>query len=312
MLHFDAQAITTASPFAALVPALRQAFAVGATVPPRQVLAIDDATGQALGTTLVMPAWRAGGCYGVKVVNVYPGNSARGLSSLQASYTLFDASTGVPLATFDGAELTSRRTVAASALAAQMLAREDVRVQLVVGSGRLAALLPAAMRAVRPSIEQVWVWNHRRQGAEQLAEKLRRQGVDARACEDLQAAVRQADLVSCATLSARALVQGEWLRPGTHLDLIGAFTPAMRECDGAAVQRSRVFIDTEEALAKAGDLLQAIAESRFAPEQLQGTLQQLCRAERGGRSSPQEITLFKSVGTALEDLAAAELVWARR
>ncbi len=312
MLHFDAQAITSAAPFAALVPALRQAFAEGATVPPRQVLAIDDAAGQALGTTLLMPAWRAGGCYGVKVVNVYPGNSARGLSSLQASYTLFDASTGVPLATFDGAELTSRRTVAASALAAQMLARDEARVHLVVGAGRLAALLPAAMRAVRPSIEQLWVWNHRQHGAEQLAEQLRRQGIDARACAGLEAAVREADIVSGATLSASALVQGAWLRPGTHLDLIGAFTPAMRECDAAAVQRARVFIDTEEALAKAGDLLQAIAEGGFTPAQLQGTLQQLCRGERGGRSSADEITLFKSVGTALEDLAAAELVWARR
>lgn len=312
MRHFDADALRSRTPFPALVAALHDAFAQGATVPPRQVLPIPDANGQALGTTLLMPAWRAGGCYGVKIVNVYPGNSRLGLSSLHASYTLFDATTGAPLATMDGSELTTRRTVAASALAASWLAREDVRTLLVVGSGRLARLLPQAMRAVRPGLERFLVWNHRAEGAHRLVAELRGEGLLAEPCGELSRAVMQADIISCATLATEALVRGAWLRPGTHLDLIGAFTPQMRECDATAVARARVFIDTDEALAKAGDLLAAITEGAFANERVQGRLAELARGERAGRQNADEVTLFKSVGTALEDLAAAELVWARR
>jgi ornithine cyclodeaminase len=312
MRHFDARAVTTASPFPALVAALRQAFADGCEVPPRQVLAISDASGQPCGTTLLMPAWRRGGCYGVKIVNVFPGNGAQGLSALHATYTLFDAATGVPLAGFDGSELTSRRTVAASALAASMLAREDARCLLVVGAGRLANLLPEAMRAVRPGLDRILVWNHRGDRAAQLAAALRQRGLTAQAAGDLRAAVGQADIVSCATLSEVALVQGAWLRPGTHLDLIGAFTPSMRECDSTAVASARVFVDGDEALAKGGDLVQAISEGAFSAGDVCGTLRQLCRGEVAGRGDDHQVTLFKSVGTALEDLAAAELIWSHR
>jgi ornithine cyclodeaminase len=124
---------------------------------------------------------------------------------------------------------------------------------------------------------------------------------------DLPAAVRSAHIVSCATLATSPLVLGAWLAPGTHLDLIGSFTPAMREADGACFAHSHVFVDTDEALAKSGDVLQAVAEGHFTPAQLRATLAQLCRGERPGRQQADEITLFKSVGTALEDLAAAEL-----
>ena len=127
---------------------------------------------------------------------------------------------------------------------------------------------------------------------------------------DLAAAVRQADIVSCATLSREPLVHGEWLRPGTHLDLIGGFTPAMREADDAAVRRSRVFIDTDAALAEAGDLIDPIAHGALRREDVAGSLYSLCRGEAAGRRDATEITLFKSVGSALEDLAAAGLAYA--
>lgn len=306
MLHFDAQATAARLPYPALIEALRQMFASGCTVPPRHVHTL------AQGATLLMPAWREGGGYGVKVVNVFPGNTAVGLPSLHASYTLFDAATGALRASLDGTVLTTRRTVAASALAASFLAREDAATLLVVGSGRLAAELPAAMRAVRPGLRHFRVWNHRAEGAQALAAQWRAAGLEAQAVADLPAAVAEADIVSCATLSTTPLVHGAWLAPGSHLDLMGAFTPQMRECDGAALAGARVCIDTDEALAKAGDLLQAIAEGRFAATQVHARLAELCRGEQPGRQQTVERSVFKSVGTALEDLAAAELVWSLR
>jgi ornithine cyclodeaminase len=213
----------------------------------------------------------------------------------------------VTLALLDGSELTARRTAAASALASDYLARPDAHTLLLVGAGRVGSLMSDALRVVRPGIRRVAVWNRSPAGAETLAASLRQQGHAAQAVLDLEAAAREADIVSCATLSTAALVCGEWLQPGTHLDLIGSFTPAMREADGACLARGRVFVDTEEALAKSGDVLSAIAEGHFDSAQLQATLAQLCRGQRAGRVSAGEITVFKAVGTALADLAAAEL-----
>lgn len=305
MLQLDAAALRQRLPLDALVQALRAMFAAGCEVPLRQTLPIGN-----LGTVLVMPAWQPGRHFGIKTITIFPGNSAAGLPGLHAVYLLFDARTGLPLALMDGSELTSRRTAAASALAAGFLARDDAQHLLLLGAGRVASLLPAAMRCVRPGLTRVTVWNRSAAGAQALVARLRAEGLQAEVAGDLQAAVRQADIVSCATLSTTALVQGDWLAPGTHLDLIGSFTPAMREADGECLARGRVFVDTEEALAKAGDVLQAMAEGHFQPAQLQATLAQLCRGERGGRASAGEITVFKSVGTALEDLAAAELALA--
>jgi ornithine cyclodeaminase len=240
-------------------------------------------------------------------VNIFPGNRARGLPALHAVYALFDASTGVPLALLDGSELTARRTAAASALASGLLARPDARSLLLVGAGRVGTLMSGALLAVRPGIERIAVWNRSPAGAQALAATLRSQGHAAQAVSDLETAVRQADIISCATLATAALVHGDWLQPGTHLDLIGSFTPAMREADGRCLARGRVFVDTTEALAKSGDLLSAIAEGHFDATRLQATLAQLCRGERAGRNQADEITVFKAVGTALADLAAAEL-----
>ncbi len=306
MLHLDATATAAPLGWPDLIAALRGAFAEGRVVPLRHTHRIADPAGTG-GTLLLMPAWQPGRWLGLKTVGIFPGNGARGLPGLHSTYTLFDATTGVPLALLDGDVITSRRTAAASALAASFLAREDATTLLVLGSGRVASLLPGAMRCAR-TIERVLVWNHRPDGAQALARQWCNEGIDAQAVTDLQAAVAEADIVSCATLATAALLRGQWLREGTHLDLIGSFTPQMRESDGTCFARSRIFVDTEEALVKSGDVLGAIAEGRFDPAQLQGTLAQLCRGDVEGRRSAREITLFKSVGNALEDLAAAELV----
>ena len=303
MQLIDAATTRRHLPFAALIDALRALFVAGCELPLRSTHAIGDT-----GTLLLMPAWRAGARLGIKTVTIFPGNSALGLPGLHSTYLLFDAATGVPLAQLDGNEITSRRTAAAAALAASYLAREDARRLLILGSGRVAARLAEAMHAVRP-IDTVTVWNHRPASAQTLAAELRGAGFAACATDDLEHAVAQADIVSCATLSTAALVRGAWLRPGTHLDLIGSFTPQMREADAECFARSRVFVDTPEALSKSGDVLQAIAAGAFGATQLQGALAELCAGTRAGRLSATECTLFKAVGSALEDLAAAELVW---
>lgn len=305
MRSFDAAATHARLPMGALVAALRAMAVEGCMVPARQVHALGE--GDAAGRLLIMAAWQAGRRLGIKSVTVFPANRARGLPSLHAVYTLFDAATGESLAQIDGSALTSRRTAAVSALAASHLARADAARLLVVGAGRVASLIPAAMAAVRP-IAQVQVWNHRGEGARALVRSLREQGVRADAVDDLQAAVRGADIVSCATLATQPLICGDWLQPGTHLDLIGSFAPEMREADSACVARAGVWIDQDEALVKAGDLLQAIAEGAFTREALQGTLEQLCRGQCSGRDGAREITLFKSVGSAWQDLAAARLL----
>jgi len=302
MRQFDLEATARRLDFPPLIAALERQFVEGCEVPARHVHAVGDAL-----TALVMPAWQPGRYFGLKVVNVAPGNAARGLPGLFATYQLFDATTGAPLAAIDGGELTARRTAAASALAASRLARADARRQLIVGAGRVGGLLAPAMRAVR-AIDDVAVWSRDPAAAARLAAALAAAGHPARAVADLASAVADADIVSCATLATEPLVRGAWLAPGSHLDLIGGFTPAMREADDACLAGAHVWIDTAEALAKAGDLLQPIASGALKREDVRGTLADLCAAPAPARD-PATRTVFKSVGTALEDLAAAILVY---
>lgn len=301
MKQFDARATRRALPFGALIAALDDLFVAGCEVPARHVHSIG---GQ--GTVLIMPAW-AGRYMGIKTVNIFPANAARGQPALFSTYILYDAASGEPLAQIDGNEITARRTAAASALAARFLARDDAGRLLVVGSGRVARLLPHAYREVR-AIGEVTVWSRDHGAASRLAAELSADGFDAHASADLEAAARRADIVSCATLATEPLIRGEWLQQGSHLDLIGGFTPQMREADDACFAGARVFVDTAEALQKSGDLLGPIARGVLAPSDVCATLEALCRGQHGGRGDARERTVFKSVGTALEDLAAAMLV----
>ena len=312
MLFFDAEATRAALPFEQLIPALRALFASGCVVPARhvhQIAAAGADTPSAAGlTSLIMPAWLPGHFYGIKTVNIAPGNTALGLPGLHSSYLLFDAQTGVPLAWIDGNPITARRTAAASALAASWLAVPDANHLLLVGAGQVARLLPEAMRVVRP-IRRVTVWARSWGQATALARALCAQGFEASLADDLAAAVAVADIVSCATLATSPLLQGRWLRAGSHLDLIGSFTPAMREADDACFAGAGLYLDTEEALTKSGDLIGPMARGVFGAGDVRGSLASLARGESSGRRDGTERTVFKSVGTALEDLAAAMLVY---
>ena len=295
---YDAAAVDAALPFDRLVPALQAAFAappgLAAESPARHRHALP---GNAV--LLLMPAWTPR-WLGTKLVTVHPGNASRGLGAVHATYVLSDAETGAPVAILDGDALTGRRTAAASALAASFLAARGASRLLLLGAGRVAALLPAAHQSVRP-IREVMVWNRGAERRDGLVAALRGQGFEARAVEDLAAAVGEADIVSAATLANEPLIRGEWLRGGQHVDLVGAYMPGMREADHGTMERARVYADTETALAECGEL------AGWGAEDLCGTLFSLTKTPVS-RHDPGQVTVFKSVGTALEDLAAATLV----
>jgi alanine dehydrogenase len=303
----DAETVHRLLDFPSLIEALRAMFRDGCEVPLRHHHAIPASTaGDSDGTLLLMPAWRAGGSLGVKIVTVFPDNARRSLPAVHGTYLLLDAATGVPAAMLDGTALTLRRTAAASALAASYLARTDSAVHLMVGTGALAPHLVAAHAAVRP-IRQALVWGRDPKKAAALAARLEADGIAASPVADLAAAASMADIVTCATLAREPLIRGGWLKPGAHLDLVGGYTPEMREADDAAVTRARVFVDTEAALHEAGDVVQPLHSGVLPRERIAGDLFGLCREQHPGRGDDAEITLFKSVGTALEDLAAAQL-----
>ena len=244
---------------------------------------------------------------GVKVVTVFPDNASRDAPAVFGTYLLMSAETGVPVAILDGTELTLRRTAAASALASTYLSREDSKCLLMVGTGNLAPHLIMAHATARP-LERVLVWGRRREAAEALVELLGGAAFDIAVAPDLESIVGEVDIISCATLAAHPLVVGEHLRAGQHLDLVGAFRPDMREADTAALVRSEIFVDTRAgAFSEAGEIVQDLASGAIAESDIRAEMRDLCSGKSAGRKSPESITLFKSVGTALEDLAAAEL-----
>lgn len=308
MLVLDREQTADALDWGFLIKAIETMFRSECVMPVRHHhhVEVPDA---AAATLLLMPAWVPGRYVGVKLVSVYPDNHLRGLPAIHGSYLLTSGETGQMLAVLDGGELTARRTAAASALAASYLAHRDARRLLVVGTGRLSLNLAQAHSRVRP-IEHVSIWGRSRAKAEEAVAEARKLGIGAMVCEDLETAARDADIISCATLSSEPIIRGAWLKPGAHLDLIGAFKPTMRESDDEAVSRASVFVDTRAgALAEAGDILQPIASGRFSADAIRGDLFELAGGTVEGRRKDDEVTLFKSVGAALEDLAGAILAY---
>jgi alanine dehydrogenase len=302
LLHLDRAALAARLDRGTLINRLERAFGAECSIPVRQ--SYDVGSGK---TLLLMPGWRENGGIGVKLVTVFADNAIRSLPAVHACYVLFDADTGAPRAMLDGNELTLRRTGAASALAAKYLARPDSERLLMVGTGELAPHVVLSHATVRP-IKAVRIWGRRIEKARETAAALGGQGFSVEACDDLQSAVEWADIVSCATLSQTPLIAGRWLRPGQHLDLIGAFRPNMREADDEAMTKADLYVDTRAgALAEAGEFVQSLAAGSIELADVKGELSELVRGTAPGRSSPDAITLFKSVGTAIEDLAAAEL-----
>ena len=305
MRFYSAEQVHSALSLPALADAIAEAFGAGTSAPLRHAHGLS-----ATDSLLLMPAWSAGqgGAIGVKLVTVLPNNRARGLSTVNALYVLFDRESGEPRAVIDGEALTLRRTATASLLAARYLARSDACNVLVVGTGRLARFMAQAHCAGR-DVERLLIWGRNAEHAQALSSTLRTEGLPAETAADLEHAVGASHIVSCATTATSPIVHGAWLAPGTHLDLVGAFKRDMREVDDAAVARAHVYVDTYAgALAEAADVIEPIERGVIAREDVRGELAELVTGAVRGRSESGDITLFKSVGTAIEDLAAAQLL----
>jgi alanine dehydrogenase len=302
MKWISAAELAAYAPYKDIVEALRQGFKEDVQTPLRPVYETSNVT-----TLLLMPAWSKA-FTGLKTVTVKTDNPNLGHPTVQGAYLLIDNVTGTPVAIMDGTELTRRRTAAAGALAADYLARKDSSTLLLIGAGALGRHFAHAHAAVRP-IKTVLIYNRTPLKSQALADELTADGFEAHSVLDLEKAMGEADIISGITSSTEAIIKGAWLKPGTHIDLAGAFKPSMRETDAKAVGLSRVYVDTRHgAEVEAGDLIQARSEGQFEFDRIQADLFELCGGTKLGRKTDAEITLFKSCGTALEDLATAVMV----
>ena len=308
--HISASQLRDLTPWAALVDAIRDSFCQSCHMPLRHhhtvtVPAKDDAT------LLLMPAWTEGNYLGVKIAQVFPSNRDAGLPSLSAIYLLSSAIDGQLLAVMDGEEITARRTAAASVLAAQYLAPKKARRHLMVGTGRLSPYVVEAY-AQMFGLESFSLWGRNLERCRAGAAAIEALGIPISvvAPAELDKAVTQADIISCATLSHRPLIKGALLKPGTHVDLIGGFTPAMREADDDVIKKSSIFVDTYQgATQESGDIVIPMQNGLLTKSALQADLSELCSHRHPGRRQDSDITVFKSVGAACEDLAAAVLAY---
>lgn len=308
----DNLAITTALPYPRLIKALQQGFQEEYTVPMRHHHSYENPAAGMDSTLLLMPAWKSSEYVGIKIITVSPNNGEKQLPSVQGVYLLFDAITGAPLAQLDAKTLTNRRTAAASALASSFLSRKDSTSLLMVGTGNMAPALIEAHAAVRP-IQKVYIWGRNLRKAQALAAQFKDAPFSAEAILLLAPIVPKVDIISCATLSKHALIKGEWLQAGQHVDLVGSFTPNMREADDEAIRRANVYVDVLEGATKeSGDILIPLNNGTLERAAIKGDLFDLCRNQVAGRQAADSITLFKSVGHALEDLVAAKLVYQSR
>jgi ornithine cyclodeaminase len=313
MRLFATDDIDAALTFPGLIDTLAEAFRGEAVTPPRTSHKIERPGEDAV--LLIMPAWSTPESetpyIGTKILSVFFGNGARNLPGVMGAYLLMNGRTGAPLAVMDGNRLTLWRTAAASALASRYMSNPEASKMLMVGAGGLAPFLIKAHRVVRP-LTDIAVWARRPEAAEAVVAELAEDGIEARAVTDLEGEARTADIISCATNASQPLIHGRWLKRDAHLDLVGAFTMQMREADADALERARVVVDSKKAIDEGGDVAIGIDEGSYSADSVAGTLTDLCHGRIAGRAEEGEITLFKSVGVSLEDLAAAIAVWENR
>jgi alanine dehydrogenase len=304
MIVFDDPQILTLVEQPGLLSALKAGFLEPAITPPRSHYSLPGQQGEML---LVMPSFSRE-AVGTKLITVMPANAERGGTTVNGIYVLLDGHSGVPLATFSARSLTAVRTAGVCALATSLMSRPDASVLLVIGTGYLVPYLIDAYRAVR-SLERVVIWGRDAGKAAALAQRFHGLQLTVEASTDLTRALHEAHLISSATLARDPLVRGDLLSLGTHVDLVGSFTPEMHEGDLQLFRVSRLVVDCLQAFEESGDLIEPLHAgiiSRNVPD-----LTALLKDPVLGRQSDREITVFKTVGTGLADLAAARYVWQR-
>jgi ornithine cyclodeaminase len=294
-----------------LVEALRSGHRRGVDLVERLLLSQSAEAASPTNHLLIWSAWRFGAYCGAKLASVFPGNRD-GLATNATVFVLFDGKNGRPLATIESSQFTLRKTAADSALGASYLARDDAQSLLVIGAGAQAYWQIQALRSVRPSIREVRIWNRTRAKAETLVLRLVRDGIAAEVAEGLASAVPDASIISMVTATETPLLEGGKLSPGTHVDLVGSFTPSMRETDDETVRRANLFVDTRRfTLEVTGDLAIPLAAGVIRKSDIRADLFELARGDHPGRQSRQEITLFKNGGGGHLDLMTAIAAYER-
>jgi ornithine cyclodeaminase/alanine dehydrogenase-like protein (mu-crystallin family) len=288
-----------------MADALRVTSMGGAVLPLRSVVWMPDRTGM-IG---LMPAFLGDpASLGLKVVSIFPGNHGTGYDSHQGVVMLYDTQHGSPIAIIDASSITAIRTAAVSGVATRALARTDAGDLAILGAGVQAATHLAAMRAVR-TVRRVRVWSRDLAHAQRFADDA---AVPVEVMPTAQAAVEGADLICTTTAARQPILEGAWLAPGAHINAVGACFATARELDTAAVARARLIVDRREStLAEAGDFLIPRSEGAFGDDHIAGELGDVLLDRLPGRRAADEITLFKSLGIAIEDLAAAHFIYTR-
>ena len=306
MNYFDSSAVRKALPYPQLIDALAHGLQLPIEAPPRSFFTPNDDAS----CVLIMPAWKTKEVFGVKLVSVWPSNKDIGSPTVSAVYVLLSCENGMPLAVIDGTELTLRRTAAAAALAASLLARKNSQTLAMLGTGALSVPLVQAHASVM-HFKNILIWGRQKNKALSVVAELKNLGIESTYSEDLSATLNKADVVAAATTATEPFIISKWLKPGTHLGLIGAFTPQMAEAEPALMSKVQIFADNRSAvLEKGGEILQAIDQGIISPSSIEGELSELASAPtRSWRNNDQAITVFKSVGFASMDLIAAELVF---
>ena len=308
----DAEQVRRLLPMAECIDVMAEAMTAassgGVVQPLRTVLPVDDRGGQ----LFVMPAASSSlGCYGAKLISLTPANPGKGLPTIRGDYLLFEGDTGASIALIDAASLTAIRTAAASGLAARLLARADTTTCGIFGTGVQATTHVEAMRAVR-AVREVRIWGRDPAKAKRLAQELRASTGLAVTAERDPARVAACDLLCTVTAATRPILKGEWVRSGAHVSLVGAHTLADREADTELVRRSRVYVDQLEAARReAGDVMIPIQASSVAADHIRGEIGQVVTGAIEGRTSPDQVTLYKSVGIAAQDLFAARHIFSK-
>lgn len=303
MLHFDASAIESLFSYEEFIPILGDFFTKKIKSPPRPHYPIKNGDDDP-NMLLLMPAWQVDNFIGIKIITVFKENALKGLNTINGTYLLLNGKTGIPISTFDAATITSKRTAATSALAASYLARPDSKTYTVLGTGQLCKELVLAYSS-QFTLEHINIWGRDPAKAETRVDQLKSFGINTTIAKNRTEILSESDIISAATYSKTPIIQGKYINSGTHIDLIGSYLPDYREADDDLVSKSSLFIDTKAALTESGDLIMPINQGIIKPSDIQGTLIELCKGEDPGRLDNSEITFFKSVGYALEDLAIA-------
>lgn len=306
MRFIDKDEIKKVLDFPSLIEALRVAFISDIKVPSRHHHDFGNPKAGIDSTLLLMPAWEESESLGVKIVTVSPNNAKYDLPAIQGIYLLMDAEKGTIEALIEGKSLTAKRTAAASALASSYLSREDSSSMLMIGTGALSSELIRAHASVR-DIKDVYIWGRNKSKAQKIADELKDE-FNIKAIDNIEDQISNVDIISCATLSVEPLVLGKFLKPGQHVDLVGSYKPNMREADDELIKTVDIYIDSDMAKKETGDLKTPLESNTISEDDIKADLFQLTREEKLGRTSDSSITLFKSVGHGLEDLAAAKLV----